>query len=169
MKRFYLSIWLYWSFRVILCSVLSAALLSSLITAFIYFKHAPTLEKEVLAALFAFFKFWFLVTLNITILFALFRSIKYIFNRCFAGYSFRLFGCSKEENYLEVVGYGDLVKFWRKWFMFLIWISAALMVLNLILFDFYNVYVLYCVILISGYFSFILIGSRCKLARIMKC
>ncbi len=170
MKKFYFTLWLFWAFRVLISSIASAAVLSLIITAILYVKQgiAP-LEKEVLKALFELFKFWFLMTLNFTVLLALFRSVKYIFNRCFAGYSFKLLSCPNKKEYVEVIGYGDLVKFWRKWFMLLIWLTAAFMIIDFVLFDYYNIYVLYGAILLSGYFSFIFIGVRCKQVRIVKC
>ncbi|MFT7859484.1 MAG: hypothetical protein ABXS93_00970 [Sulfurimonas sp.] len=170
MKRFYFTLWFFWAVRVILCSVGAALVLAAFITLFFYIKQgAATLESEVLQALFKLFSFWFLISLNLTVLFALFRSVKYIFNRCYGGYSFKLLSCLKEKTYIEVIGYGDLVKFWRKWFMLLIWLSAAFLVFDFVLFDFYNIYVLYGVILLSGFFSFIFIGARCKQVRIVKC
>lgn len=170
MKRFYFTLWLFWVFRVIVESLLAATLLSFVITAVLYAKQGfITIEKEVLEALLELFKFWFMISMNVAVLFSLFRSVKYIFNRCFSGYSFKLLSCPNKQEFVEVIGYGDLVKFWRKWFMLLIWLSAAFMIIDFILFNYYNIYVLYGAILLSGYFSFIFIGVRCKQIRIVKC
>lgn len=170
MKKFYFLIWLFWSLRVVLCSVISAALISSVVTTVLYIKKGmPSLENEVFSALGEVFVFWFLISLNITVLFALFRSVKYIFNKCYGGYSFKLLSCPKEKTFIEYIGYGDLVKFWRKWFMLIIWLSAVFMIIDFILFDYYDIYILYGAILLSGYFSFIFIGNRCKQVRIIKC
>ena len=170
MKKFYLELWFFWALRVVLCSVISAAILSVLITIVLYIKQGfASVDQEVMQALYSIFSFWFMITINITVLFALFRSVKYIFNRCYNGYSFKLLSCPKEKTYIEVIGYGDLVKFWRKWFMLLIWLSAAFMIIDFVIFNYYNIFVLYGAILLSGYFSFMFIGARCKLSRIVKC
>lgn len=170
MKRFYFTLWFFWALRVVLCSVAGALVLSLIITTVLYAKQGfVTFNKEVLEALFSIFSFWFFISLNITVLFALFRSVKYIFNRCYGGYSFKLLSCPKEQTFIEVIGYGDLVKFWRKWFMLLIWLSAAFMIIDFIFFKYYNIYILYGVILLSGYFSFIFIGARCKQIKVVKC
>lgn len=170
MKRFYFTLWCFWALRVILCSVTAAVIVSSVITAIIYAKQGfSSINPEVLSALGDIFAFWFLITLNFTVLLALFRSIKYIFNRCYGGYSFKLLACPNKNEFLEVVGYGNLVKFWRKWFMLLIWLTAAFMIIDVIVFNYYDIYLLYGAILVSGYFSFIFIGVRCKQIRIVKC
>ena len=170
MKKFYLQLWFFWAIRVVFCSIISAIILSAFITSVFYIKQgfAP-FEQEVFQALYTVFSFWFMITLNITVLFALFRSVKYIFNKCHNGYSLKLLTCPKEKTYIEVIGYGNLVKFWRKWFMLLIWLSAVFMILDFVFFAYYNIYLLYGIILVSGYFSFIFIGIRCKQVRIVKC
>lgn len=170
MQRFYFTLWLFWAIRIIVGSIASASVVSLIITAVLYVKKGfVPLEKEVYEALFELFRFWFLISLNFTVLLSLFRSVKYIFNICVAGYSFKLLSCPNKQEYIEVIGYGDLVKFWRKWFMLLIWLTAAFMIIDFILFDYYNIYILYGAILLSGYFSFIFIGVRCKQIRIVKC
>jgi len=184
MQKFYLELWLFWALRVILCSLFLAAILASLITIAIYVKQGmPNFNKEIAAALVDVFRFWFFIALNLAVLVALFRSVKYLFNCCHAGHMLRLKRCvkeeDKEEGYLEFIGYGDLVKVWRKWFMLLIWIVGALMILALAvtylftpyeaLFDWFNVYILYAFILAGGYFSFIFMAARCKSIRIVKC
>jgi len=185
MQKFYLELWLFWAFRVIFCSLGLAFFFALLITAVLYLKQGmPSLNEEVQAALFELFKFWFFFSLNIAVLIALFRSVKYLFNKPHAGYMLRLKKCSQDKDeekksYLEAVGYGDLIRFWRKWFMLLIWIVGSFMVIALIvtylftpykaLFDWFSVYVLYGFILAGGYLSFIFMPVRCKSMRIIKC
>ncbi len=184
MQKFYLKLWFFWALRVIFCSLFLAAVFALLITLVIYVKQGvPSFSAEIRAALLDVFLFWFFIALNLAVLIALFRSVKYLFNRCHAGHMLRLKKCSKEkdaeEGYLEFIGYGDLVKVWRKWFMLLIWIVGSFMVLALIityiftpyeaLFDWFNIYVLYAFILAGGYFSFIFMAARCKSIRIVKC
>ncbi|MCD6433635.1 MAG: hypothetical protein J7L21_06300 [Sulfurimonas sp.] len=176
MSRFYLFLWLHWVIRVTLCSVLLASGVSFLVTIFIYFSQGlPPLGVEIFRALFNIFEFWFQFFWSLTLLVSLFRSLKYIFNAPYAGYELKLVAC-ESSDVLEEIGYGDLVKVWRKWFMLLIWISGAIMILALVytylftsfssLFEWFNIYWLFGFILIAGYFSFILLGARCKKVKV---
>jgi len=181
MSKFYLELWLSWSLRVIFCSLFFAFVFALMITLGIYAKQGfSSLDKQSISALLEIFKFWFFISLNLAVLLALFRSIKYIFNMPHAGYMFKLKQCSKDNSseYIEIIGYGDLVKVWRKWFMLLIWLVGSLMILALIitylftsytsLFDWFNIYILYFFILTSGYFSFSVLANRCKSVKIVK-
>ena len=143
------------------------------------------LESEIIRALIAIFKFWFALSWSFALLIILFRSLKYIFNICVGEYRFELLTCPVEEKKDESreviadIGYGDLLKVWRKWFMLLIWMVAAQMIVALIvmklfssyenIFDWFNIYLLYLFILIAGYFSFIVLSMKCKKVRISKC
>ena len=183
MRSFYLSLWLSWLFRVVLCTLATAFLLASLVTLLLYAKEGFVhFNGEVADALFSIWKFWFSILLNIALLFALFRSIKYIFNRCYSGYMLKLKNCPKDdlrETFIDVVGYGDLIKVWRKWFFALIWLSGALMVLAFVvtklftsyssLFSWFSIYLLYLFIALSGYLSFVFISARCKNIKVVKC
>ncbi|QOP46153.1 hypothetical protein [Sulfurimonas paralvinellae] len=184
MQRFYFELWFFWALRVVLCNLFLGAVLASLITVMLYIKQGvPALDPEIKTALWELFRFWFFISLNLALLVALFRSVKYLFNRPHAGYVLRLKKCAKEDEpsrgYIDPVGYGNLVKVWRKWFMLLIWIVGSFMVLALIatylftpyeaLFDWFNIYVLYGFILAGGYLSFIFMTGRCKNIRIVKC
>ncbi len=179
MSKFYLYLWFTWMFRVTICSVVMASVLSSLITFYIYINLGlPSINDEISKALFDLFQFWFPLVWSFTLLLALFRSLKYIFNYCISGYSFSLYTCDMNEK-LKVIGYGDLVKVWRKWFMLIIWLVGALMILALLMtylfssysgvFEWFNIYWLFAFILISGYFSFIILGARCKKVKVEKC
>ena len=179
MSKFYLFLWLHWVARVTVCSVVLACGISASLVLFIYFNHnMPSLNAEILKALFDLFKFWFPVAWSLTLLIALFRSLKFIFNTSYFGYELKLMGC-KSYDILDVVGYGDLVKVWRKWFMLLIWLVGSIMVLALVitylfssyigLFEWFNIYWLFGFILIAGYFSFVLLGMRCKKVKVVKC
>lgn len=180
MKKFYFGLWLHWMVRVVVCSVVSAGIIAALITTTVYFnKGMPNLHTEVFKALEDIFVFWFMIALNLTVLFALFRSAKYLFNRCYGGYQFAMLSCPKEGTYLEAVGYGDIVKFWRKWLMLLVWIVASFVLVSWIVsllfieygkfFHYFSVWCLYGYILLAGLFSFMLIGSRCKQIRVRRC
>lgn len=179
MSRFYLFLWLRWAVRLTLCSILLAALFSFLVTLFIYvLRGLPELAPEITDALFDIFTFWFPIFWSFTILIALFRGLKYIFNNCINGFELKLLTCESDEI-IETIGYGDLVKVWRKWLMLLIWLTGSVMILAIIytklftaydgLFEWFNIYWLYGFILFSGYFSFIIMSSRCKKVKIVSC
>jgi len=179
MSKFYLFIWLKWVVRVTLCSVAFAFMLSLFITLYSYFNSGVTsLTPELYSALWSIFKFWLSIAWSFTLLFALFRSIKYIFNTPINGYIFRLQECGRYAN-IEYIGYGDLVRVWRKWFMLLIWLSVVFMILSTIflylfnagenIFGWFSIEWLYGYIVLSGYFSFILLPSRCKRVKVVKC
>jgi len=182
MSRFYFFLWLFWLLRVTLCTLASAGLFAFIITLSIYMKQGlVSLDSTVVSALLDIWNFWFTISLNIGLLFALFRSVKYLFNRCYGGFVLKLNRCIKENTsgFIEEIGYGDLIKVWRKWFMILIWLVGSLMVISLgltylftsysSLFDWFNIYILYLFIAIGGYISFIVMAGRCKSVRIIKC
>ncbi len=172
-------LWSVWAIRVTICSVVLAFTASSVVTFFIYILKSKTaVDIRVMGALFEIFKFWFVLIWNLTVLIALFRSLKYIFNICIDGYMFKLLTCSLKDFIVEI-GYGDLVKVFRKQLFLLIWLVGALMIIALIitnifgdyknLFDWFNIYWLYAFLMIAGYFSFIILGSRCKKVKIIRC
>lgn len=179
MSRFYFLLWLGWATRISISSVAMASVISLLITLALYIKQGTTsINSEVIQALWQVFSFWFPLAWSITLLIALFRSLKYIFNTCNNGYELKLLECNKSDV-IEFIGYGDLVKVWRRWFMLMVWLTGTQMILALgftylfdsfgVLFDWFNIYVLFLFILISGYFSFILLGGRCKKVKVVKC
>jgi len=179
MSKFYFVVWLKWSLRLALCSVILASLLSFFVTLYLYInQNTPPLSSEVLVALVSVFKFWFPLFWSFTLLLALFRSLKYIFKRCHHGYEFKLYSCDLKDE-LEYVGYGDLLKVWRKFFMLIIWLVGVLMILSLTLtylfssyngvFEWFNIYWLFGFVLISGYFTFIFLPRRCKRVKVVKC
>lgn len=179
MAKFYLLIWIKWVIRLTLCTLVLAFGFTFLITAFLYINQGmPALSDEVISALMDLFKFWFPVVMSFTLLIALFRSIKFIFKCCYNGYKLELFSCDGKEV-LEYIGYGDLVKVWRRWFMIIIWLVGAQMVLALAftnlftsysgVFEWFSIYWLFGFLLMAGYLSFILLGSRCKQVKVMKC
>ncbi len=184
MSKFYFLLWLKWAIRLIICSTLLAIFLTSLITLYFYIlQNMPNLTTDVRLALQNIFEFWFKIIWNLTLLIALFRGLKYIFNDCINGYELKLLECkdetTKEKEIIEVVGYGDLPKVWRKWFMLNIWLISFFMIIALIytnfftslsgVFEWFNIYWLFGFILLSGYFSFILLGARCKMIKLKKC
>ena len=182
MSKFYLHIWLSWALRLTLSSLTLALLLSVGITFFLFVKQGfPLLSKEVIQALLSIVIFWFAPLWGITLLYSLFRGIKYIFNICKEGYKLELLSCPKEGRVetIEIVGYGDLIKVWRKWLMLIIWLVGAQMIIAMALnyllsssslsLDWFNIYLLYGFILLAGYFSFMILSVRCKRVRLVKC
>ena len=179
MSKFYLLLWLRWAARLTFFSIFFAALASSLVTIFIYFyRGIPELSSEVYGALFDIFLFWFPVFWSLTILLTLFRGLKYIFNICIGGFELRLLTCDGKSE-IEEIGYGDLVKVWRKWLMLTVWLVGSFMIFALIytnlltsysgVFEWFNIYWLYGFILLSGYFSFIIMSSKCDKIKIVAC
>ncbi len=181
-SKFYFFLWFWWALRLTLCSITIAALLSALVTLFFYVNHGMLeLKNETLVALLQIFFFCFAIAWSFTLLLALFRSLKYIFNSCYGGYKFQLMSCPKEgeSKIINIIGYGDLVKVFRRWLMLIIWLVGTQMILALVfmkllffemaVFQWFNIYLLYFFILVAGYFSFILFASRCKRVRVSKC
>lgn len=179
MNKFYLLLWLKWAFRLTICSLALASIFSLFITIFTYFNQgAISLNTEIFKALIDVFIFWFPITWSISLLIALFRSLKYIFNSCISGYKLKLLECGSVE-YIDIIGYGDLVKVWRKWLMLIIWLIGTQMIIALAftyiftsytgIYEWFNIYWLYAFLLTSAYISFILITSRCKRVKVVKC
>jgi hypothetical protein len=175
-------LWFSWLVRVVGCTLFVAALLAGMITLFIYLKHNVTfVDAEVLEAVKDIWTFWFALALNISLLFALFRSVKYLFNKCYGGYMLKLKLCQGEqsqERFKESIGYGDLIKVWRKWFMLLIWLVGAELVftfgMNTLvssasMFDWFNIYTLYFFIAVAAYFSFVFLAARCQCIKVVRC
>ena len=180
MRRFYFLLWLKWMLRVTLCSIALAVVIALMITLFMYIQQSTKLDIniEILKALLDIFWFWFVLSWSGTLLIALFRSVKYIFDICLDGYQLRLLSCDTKEV-VHSIGYGDLVKVWRKWFMLLIWIVASLMILSLgityffsdytSVFEWFNIFWLFGFVLVAGYFSLILMIAKCKRVELVKC
>ena len=182
MRKFYSLLWFKWAWRLTLNTLVFSTVFTLLITGIIYVSQGlVTLSSEVYRALLDIAFFWFAIVWNLSLLLFLFRGLKRLFNVCNAGYVLELFSCPDEgkSELIEVVGYGDLVKVWRKWFMLIIWIVGAQMVLSVAfsslfslsesIFDWFNIYVLYIFILVAGYLSFMILGSRCKRVKISRC
>ncbi|MEN4046950.1 hypothetical protein [Sulfurimonas sp. NWX367] len=186
MSRFYFFIWLQWAVKLTLYTALLTFFIAAFITLVIYISQGTgTLDNEITRALLTIFKFWFMVAWNFALLIVLFRSLKYIFNKCIKGYVFVLLGCPKEETneetgkIIDEIGYGDLLKVWRKWFMLMIWTVAGEMIVAVIVmklfssyesvFTWFNMYVLHIFILIAGFFSFIVLSVKCKKVQVKKC
>jgi len=179
MSKFYLLLWTRWVLRVTLCSLFLATTMAFITTITLYInKGSPEVTQSVLEALYDINNFLFPIIWSFTILIALFRSLKYIFNSPLNSYKLELLTCKRDEI-IEFVGYGDLVKIWRKWFMLMIWFVAIEMTLTtafvyifnseINLFSWFNIYFLFIFILISGYLSILLLVNRCKRIRIVKC
>jgi len=179
MRSFYFELWLRWMLRVTFESIGFGVLMAGMIVLFIYLKKGmPSLDEQVVKALGDLFLFWFSLAWSVALLLSLFRSLKYLFNRCTSGYKLQLLTCNSKEEINPVV-YGDLVRVWRRWLILLIWSSAVvIMLLALImrfvfgyeeLFSWLSIYLLYGIILLSGYASLVLLMARCKKIRIVRC
>lgn len=179
MRTFYFFLWLRWAIRITLSSVGMALSGALVITLFIYLKQGlPALNDDVYLALLDIVKFWFPLTWSISLLIVLFRSLKYIFNIQISGYMLQLLDCSTKEV-IDTIGYGDLIKVWRKWFMLIIWLIGSQMLIAITItytfasatsvFEWFSIYYLFVFLLIAGYFSFVLLGGRCKKVKVVKC
>jgi len=178
-SKFYFALWTSWLSRLTLCSLFLASLASFFISLFIYISQgSQPLSVEVLIALGAIFKFWFMLLWSPALLIALFRGMKYIFNKEYGAYRLELLNCEVQKESIEFIGYGDLVRVWRRWFMLLIWLVGAEMIIAVVfsmlfslgdLFEWFNIYLLYAFVLMAGYFSFIILIARCKKVRVVKC
>ena len=180
MFRFYLILWFKWAVRLSISTAIYGATFALGVVSFVYIKKGlPSLDIEVQEALLDIWIFWFLIVVNIALLLALFHSVKHIFNRCHNSYILELISCENSTTIVENIGYGDLVKVWRKWFMLLIWFSGVEMIIAVVfnvafsdgesIFAWFNSYMLYFFILISGFFSFVVLGAKCKLVRLSRC
>jgi hypothetical protein len=167
MSKFYFFLWLRWATRLSIYSITLSFLLTFFITFLTYVKLGfVSLDAQVIKALSDVYKFYFSIVFSFSLLFILFRSIKYIFDQCIDGYELKLLSCDNKEI-IDIIGYGDLVKVWRKWIMLLIWLVAICMIVTL--FKFFNIYALFAFILFSGYISFIILISKCKKVKVIRC
>ena len=177
--RFYLALWVRWVLRVALESIGFGVVLTAGIVMYVYMQKSPqTLSQEIMDAFGVIFGFWFGIVWSATFLLALFRSVKFLFERCYAGYRFVLYDCKLKER-IERVGYGDLVRVWRKWFMVLVWISAIVMVFVSIflrfvfgiseVFAWFDIYTVFVIVSLSGYVSLWLLPLRCKRVKVERC
>jgi hypothetical protein len=91
---------------------------------------------------------------------------------------YRLFEC-KSQDYIDPIGYGDLVPIWRRWFLSLIWISAAQIVVATVVmrlvFGYETVFAwmgsveLLGFVFVAGLFSFMLLGTKEKKVKVVRC
>ncbi len=176
MRRFWFKLWLSWAVRFSVESILFASAFSFVVSAAIYYlKGMPDLQSDVLYALSDIFRFWFAIFWSMTLLLSLFRGLKYLFNHCYEGYVLKLLTCKGAET-IETVGYGDITPLFRKWMMSMIWSISTLMIFSFIVsyfllnsYNWYNIYVMYIFILISGAITLPLMGHRCKRIKLQIC
>lgn len=179
MAQFYFLLWLRWASILSIKSVLLGILLAGIFTSVLYMKQGmPSISQEVLIALGDLFFFTFAFTWNFSFLLLLFRRLKFIFNTCVNGYQLELLTCKGDEK-IDPIGYGDMLKVWRRWMLLLIWLVGACMIIAIAftalftsydgIFEWFSIYWLYAFILISAFISFILLGSWCKKVRVSRC
>jgi hypothetical protein len=169
MLKFYLLLWRTWLVRFVACSVFLAALLAGVVSLFLYVKAGMIkLDTNTIDAMKDIFVFWFGVFFAFSILFALFRSLKFIFGKCFDGYELKLLECNRVDI-VEQIRYADLIRVWRKFFMLLIWIVAFEMMLFYVWRNSLNIYALFGFVILGGFFVFVLLLARCKKIKVIKC
>jgi len=179
MHKFYFLLWFRWATRLTIYSISLSSLFAFLITSYTYFSQGtPTINITIFNALVEIFKFWFPILWAVTLLLSLFRGLKYIFNNCINGFEMKLLSCSGDDI-IQTIGYGDLLKVWRRWFMINIWLVGSFMVFALVytklftsysgVFEWFSIYWLFSFILLSAYLSFILLGAKCKQVKVVQC
>ena len=179
MGRFYLRLWLAWVVRVSVESVAVAGVVTLVVVLFFYVhKGLAPIDAQVQEALWQLFVFWFWIVWSVTFLLSLFRSVKYFFGRCYNGYLLRLLSCDLKES-IESIGYGDLLKVWRRWFMLLIWIVSVFVLVGSAigrflffkesLFAWFGLGWLYLFVMGSGFFAIVLSISLCKRIKVERC
>jgi hypothetical protein len=182
MLKFYTLLWLFWALRMIFVSLLIGALLSILITSFLYLREgSPALSTQILSAVFDIFYFWFLLLLNLAIPIALLINTKYIFNSCINNISLKLISCAKEEQgeFISEVGFADILTVWRKMLFLIVWISAIFVLVSFLyfylfstadsFFEWLGVFYIYGFILLGGFFALILLTNRSKNVNLHSC
>ncbi len=177
MRKFWVRLWSYWALWVTLFSLGVAAILDLLLSVTLYvLKGMPTLNGAVLQALWDIGFFWFGILWSVTLLFGLLIVMKRLFGRCYNGWHMQLLTCNNAEV-IEHVLLADVIKPWRKWLMLLIW-GVALQILMLVgigymlqtlLQEWFNIYVLYVMVLISGFLSLPLLPNRCQRIQVVAC
>jgi len=176
MFRFYFFLWLKWALRVTLCSLFLAFLTSFMLTLFIYIQQGMVkLDSKVLDALYDVELFWFQLFWNVAFLIALFRGVKYIFNHSISGYVLHLFECQTSQS-IEFIGYGNLIKVWRKYFMLLIWLVVSFMIFTTfiysliyskeMMFEWFSTVFIYIATMIAGFLALVLLPSRSKQVKV---
>jgi hypothetical protein len=171
-------IWLRWAIWVTLFSTAMAAVFSFAIVLYMYIsKGALPLSSEVRDALVAIGSFWFAILWSITLPLSTFFGMKQLFKGCYDAKRLQLFTCKKEP--IDKVGYEDLIKVWRKWLFLMIWgVAAQLLFMTGIeyllsdggeLMGWFNVYVLYVLVMSASLVTLFVLLSRCKLVELKRC
>jgi hypothetical protein len=178
MQKFYLKIWAFWAFWITFSSILSAVIISFILTIFTYFsKDIANFDKEILTALADIFKLYFFISWGATFLISLFLSMRKILYRCFDHYHFVLYRCDLKEQILDV-GLDDVIKLWRKWLFLTVWSVAFFIIIGMSIsyifsenspMFWFNIYWLYAFVMLSGVIIIPLITLKCKMIKIQKC
>jgi hypothetical protein len=178
-SKFFFFLWLRWAIRVTIGSLLFAGLFTFFAILFIYvMQEMPELNEQIYKALGDIFKFYFPIIWSVLLLITLFRELKNIFNRCINGYKLELLRCKTQEVVMGI-GYRDLLRVWRKWLMFNVWLIAVFVIFVQVaitlfvgsksLFSWFDIYTLFGAILLSGYLSLFIMSSKCKNIKISRC
>jgi len=179
MGKFSLFLWLFWVKNITLKSFLYGAVFAFVLTIFFYiFYGMPSLSEDILHALYEVFSWSFAFTWSISFLLFLFREFLSVFERCIVGYKLQVLDCQTKEP-LVAIGYGDIVKIWRRWFFVLIWLVASCFILlSVFLYllgsaqsfrEIFSIYLLYVFVMFSGYISFLFLIYRCKKTKVQRC
>ncbi|MBD3823928.1 MAG: hypothetical protein IE916_05395 [Epsilonproteobacteria bacterium] len=179
MFSFYLRLWLSWVLRFTLYTFFLTFALTLLGTFCIYAVWGfAQLTPQVQEALGEVALFLSLPAYALSLLISLFLNLKYLFNRCYGGYELTLLACEKSEP-LEAIGNGDVVKIWRKWMMLNAWLVASMVIIVALLlkvagsegglFGWFDAKALFGLLLVSGLFCIMMLGSKCKRVKVGRC
>ncbi len=178
MRSFWLGMWWRWALWVTLFSILVALITDIALTFGIYLlKGVPPLNATVFEALLEIGRFWFGILWSITLLLALFLSVKRLFNRCIAGRQMHLFTCKDHER-INPVLMGDVVVLWRRWMILLIWVvtveTLAVSGVGYLwgiegFWSWFDIYWLYAFLVIASALTLPLLPSRCKRIEVVSC
>jgi hypothetical protein len=179
MRKFWFLLWFNWAIWVSISSVLIAGVFDFFITFGLYiYKGMPELNSDTLNALTDIWLFWFSIIWSMALLLSIFLSVKRLFNRCYTNSKLQLLTCNEQEL-IDIVLLGDIVKVWRKWLMVIIWFVAieilVFSVLRYILgfgmefWEWFSMYWLYIFILFAAFLSLPLMVARCRRIRLVSC
>lgn len=179
MRKFWLLLWLRWAVYVTLASTLVALILAIVVTSIIFvMKSNFVFDRLTFEALGTIIMFWMPIMWSISFVMTLLWSLKKLFNVCISGYELQLYDCDGKTT-LSEIAIANLRKLWRKWLFALVWTSAALTIMSVLLvyifhlhdtlFSWFSIYWLFGYVMVSGLITLPLMASRCKMVKVVKC
>ena len=179
MTKFWLFLWLRWAIYVSVVSIIVGSVLASFVTLLLFFvKSHFLINTTTLVALYDIFLFLMPIFWSLSFVITLLWSLKKIFHICIYGFALELYDCDGKTQF-ETIAVKNLRKLWRKWLFALIWTSAALTVISVLLvyifsltptlFGWFSIYWLYSFVLLSGLITLPMMAARCKMVKVISC